>query len=113
MKEFTIPVRPQPKQRPRVGKYGNVYTPNETQEYEALVKTYAQRAGIEMTLKPVGIEVIFYFKDKRTPDLDNCAKAILDGLQGVAYKNDKQVIEQHYLLDYSENERAEVKIWEL
>jgi len=111
MKEFTIPVRPQPKQRPRKGKYGNMYTPSETQEYEALVALYAKRAGVEMTTKPVGIEAIFYFKDKRTPDLDNCAKAILDGLQGTAYKNDKQVVEQHFLLDYDDNERAEVKIW--
>ncbi len=35
------------------------------------------------------------------------------GLQGTAYKNDKQVVEQHYLLDYDDNERVEVKIWEI
>ena len=60
MIQFTIPVRPQPKQRPRKGKYGNMYTPSETQEYEALAALYAKRR-LEMTTKPVGIEAIFYF----------------------------------------------------
>lgn len=111
MVEFTIPTRPRPKQRPRVGRYGNVYTPQQTKDYEDMVALYARQAGAKLTEEPIAIEATFYFKDKRIPDLDNCAKALLDGLQEIVYKNDKQVVEQHFFLDYSEDQRTEVKIW--
>ena len=40
---FEIPGRPMPKQRPRVGRYGNIYTPRETKAYEELVGTVARK----------------------------------------------------------------------
>lgn len=33
--------------------------------------------------------------DTMTPDIDNIAKAVLDGLNGIAYDDDKQVVELH------------------
>lgn len=110
MIEFTVPGRPKPKQRPRMGKGGNVYTPRETKNYERMVGWYALQAGAKVTDKPIGLEAVFYFRNKRTPDLDNCVKALLDGLEGVVYKNDKQVIEHKYRLEYDLNERVEVRI---
>ena len=108
---FTIPGRPRPKQRPRLGRGGNVYTPRATKEYERLVGWSAVQAGVKSIEGSVGIEAVFYFKNRKTPDLDNCVKALLDGLEGIAYKNDRQVVEHRYRLEYDQHERVEVRVW--
>jgi Holliday junction resolvase RusA-like endonuclease len=65
----------------------------------------------------VAVDIDAYMKGKRVPDIDNLAKAICDGLQPVAFENDKQVkhleITLHSVTDKAE-ERAEVTIkrWE-
>lgn len=38
---------------------------------------------------------IEYSPDTLKPDLDNIAKAIMDGLNGIAYEDDAQVVELH------------------
>lgn len=40
---FEVLGRPMPKQRPRVGRHGNIYTPRETKAYEELVGTVARK----------------------------------------------------------------------
>ena len=98
-----IPGKPQGKQRPRKGRYGNIYTPNETVLYERLVKMCFEQAK-PSNFKPyegaVVVEIAaFFFKAKSNkmkhcilkPDVDNITKIILDGLNGTAYNDDKQV----------------------
>jgi Holliday junction resolvase RusA-like endonuclease len=48
---------------------------------------------------PIEVQIGAYFKrppttslDFPVPDVDNIAKAVMDGIQGVSFKNDKQVI---------------------
>ena len=48
------------------------------------------------------------------PDCDNVIKAILDSLNGVAYKDDNQVIEINFIKKYSlkKDARIEVELWD-
>lgn len=80
---FTIPGCPVPWERvtPR-GAGGRTLTPARTRNYEAAVAGYARAAGFRRPKPPVAIWIDCYFPDRRHRDLDNIAKAILDGLQG-------------------------------
>ena len=102
----SIPGRPQAKQRPRVGRGGHVYTPKETREYEQLVAHTWRAAGGVCLPKGTPAEVtIHVYKDRvevevgvaeglpptARADLDNLAKSVLDGLNGVAFDDDRQI----------------------
>ena len=41
--------------------------------------------------QPVELSIVLHPRDKRLMDIDNCAKAICDSLQGYLYENDQQV----------------------
>ena len=43
------------------------------------------------------------------PDTDNIAKSILDSLNGIAYKDDKQVVKLN--VDKRYNEEPSVRVW--
>ena len=111
--KFQIPGTPVAKGRPRfarVGGFTRAFTPAKTHRFESLVALAAQAAGVEMMDGPlcVTIRAIFPMKGsplKRStrpaawkttkPDIDNVVKAILDGLEGVAFKADSAVVEIH------------------
>ena len=114
---ITIPGRPVPKGRPRVGRSGRkyvVYTPRKTRDYEQAVG-FTARAACKVPMKgSLAVKIRLYFRKKgRIPDCDNCTKSILDGLNKIAYEDDRQV--QHLEVDiYRETpERAEVEIMPL
>lgn len=105
---FIVPGKPQAKQRPRVGKGGRIYTPRETAEYERLVAHAWDAADGEQIPRDTAVRVeIEVWKDRievtvcpaegrrhtARADLDNIAKSILDGLNGVAFEDDRQVAE--------------------
>lgn len=105
---FFVPGRPVPKARPRIGKGGRMYTPALTKAYERLVAAYcmAARGGREPLSGPVRVEIdATYRLPKRghregdwhtgRPDLDNVVKAVLDGVNGVAFADDSQVCVLH------------------
>ena len=52
-------------------------------------------------------------RDGRIGDVDNYAKSILDGLNGVAWEDDRQVVELHIYRHTERPQRAEVRIQEL
>lgn len=92
MIEFTIPGQPIPKGRPRFGRNGSVYTPKTTIAFEKKVKLSALAAGVKQLSGPIQISTEFYMKDLRRVDADNILKAVMDALNGVAYKDDSQVM---------------------
>ena len=78
---FEIPGRPMPKQRPRVGRYGNIYTPRETKEYEKLVRWVAKCAGCKPLKGPIAVKPHLFLRG-RSGDVDNYCKSILGGKNG-------------------------------
>lgn len=113
---FEIPGPIKGKARPRVTRVGITYTPKETVQYENLVKLCFReaqaKAGIELLDKPVRASLEVYYEIPKStskskqgamlldriyptkkPDADNIAKIVLDSLNGIAYKDDSQVVE--------------------
>jgi crossover junction endodeoxyribonuclease RusA len=116
MIRITVPGRPVPKARPRLGVRGRkafVYTPPATKEYEKLVGWVAKATGCRPVKMPVAVALDVYIKRKL--DADNIAKSILDGLNGVAYEDDDQVVElliRKHKVKRKEEERVEIEIRE-
>lgn len=114
---ITIPGRPVPKGRPRLGVRGRtayVYTPTATKEYEKLVGWVAKASGCRPVEGPVSVSMYVFCRGKM--DVDNVAKSILDGLNGVAYEDDDQVVELHiwkYRVKNAAEERVEIEIREV
>ena len=92
---FTVDGPPIPKARARSARNGRLhYTPSRTREYEATVGVAFIREAFSAgwsRSKRYAVTVEAFFADKRSRDLDNVAKSILDGLNGHAYKDDSQV----------------------
>lgn len=110
---FTVPGRPRGKGRPRaayLGGHVRMYTDRNTVEYEREIAKAYRAAGGDIHDGPVSVFVHCVFPvpqsvNKRTremmlsgemwpnnkPDGDNVLKAVLDGLNKVAYHDDTQV----------------------
>lgn len=110
---FTVNGPPQPKERARATRSGRHFTPTRTRKYEELV---GEVAGL---LRPPDwcldaiyhVEVRSFFPDRRPRDADNVAKSVLDGLNKILWRDDRQVVrlvsEKHLDRD---RPRAEVEI---
>lgn len=60
------------------------------------------------------MELKAYINGGRPGDVDNIAKAVFDGLNGVVWYDDRQVAEMHvYRFVKQEKQRTEIKIWPL
>ena len=117
----------------QTGQVTEYIRPKKTKRYEYLV---AQSARLVFNEKPlesyirVSIRAFFAIaksdsKKKKqaklanqlrpamTPDADNIAKAVLDGLNGVVYADDKQIVELKVIKAYAEVPRVEVTIEEI
>lgn len=116
MREFTffIPGPPKGKARPRVV-HGHAYTPESTVQYEKQVQQAWRKVAGEWKAEktqPLALFVSAFYpvpashsKKRREqeltnfelptkkPDIDNILKIVMDGLNGVAYDDDKQVVE--------------------
>ena len=102
--EFVVYSKPQGKARPRFTRQGNrAYTPKETKLYEQqIAKAYRAAAnGFSFGDKPVEIWITAVMPKAKTskkeyptikPDIDNIQKAVFDGLNGIAYNDDKQIL---------------------
>ena len=107
--KFTIPGPAQAKQRPRVNRNtGRIYTPGATSKYEKLVKeSYGDNPRFEDQF--ISVKILFkfevpksYSKKKRSEalagnlrptkaDIDNYIKSVLDGLNKVAFLDDRYI----------------------
>ena len=131
--EFFVPGPPVAKGRPRMTRAGHIYTPKKTHDAEALFRLYA-RTNLNRATGPLSMRVRFgmpipksYSKKKRQaiqagefhhdkkPDLDNLLKLVLDALNGVAYEDDKQVIDISACKFYAESvgTTVQLKQWEM
>lgn len=96
---FTVQGRPVAKGRPRFGR-GRAYTPGITRAWEEAVGWAYKESGGPLFRGPV--EVGLVFRAYAWPgDLDNLQKALLDGLNGLAWADDRQVrvLEARLIID--------------
>jgi len=108
---LTIPGEAVPKARPRARiipgqKFAHMYTPTRSARFEDRVAYIAQQAEIPIIEGPIGVEIHAFFAWPKAkllktgtrarawmpekPDVDNLAKAVLDGLK--AHFKDQQVV---------------------
>ena len=110
---FFIPMKAMPKERPRfvrLGKFIRTYTPNKTQHYEKKVRDVYLAYTKDRLLGPIEANMTVIFEppkslskkkrlalldqpctNKKSGDIDNLDKAILDSLNGTAYEDDASV----------------------
>lgn len=62
-------------------------------EYRERVAWAAKAAGVHPTDKRVSVRIEVFLYGGREGDLDNYQKTILDALNGVAWRDDRQVVE--------------------
>ena len=115
MIKLTIPGRPVPKARPRLGytrKKAIIYTPESTRNYEEVVGIIGKMACKEPLTGPVAVEIRAFTSAKM--DADNIAKSALDGLNGITFIDDDQVVDLRVLklkVKREQEERVEIDIW--
>lgn len=119
---ITIPGKPRGKGRPRFAQVGHAYTDDMTAAYENLVKMAWVKEHPVRFGGPVSVCVVANYqipasKPKKLqarmrsgeivptvkPDLDNVVKAVLDGLNGVAFLDDKQIVKLTATKQYSDD----------
>lgn len=134
---FTIPGQPQGKGRAKIVKIGGfsrMATPAKTVAYEGLVAHAAQTAmdGRPMLEGAVSVELDLHCQvpaswSKRKqaaalagklapttkPDIDNVAKAVFDGCNGVLWRDDVQVVRLSVVKRYSAAPGVAVKVVEM
>lgn len=135
MQKIIVTGQPQGKLRARHGKNywtgkPQTYTSEKTKAYEQLIAIeYKRQRGEHYGDSYVRLGVLAYYgipkswtKKKQQqaregalrpsvkPDVDNVLKAVLDALNGVAYKDDTQVVEEFARKYYSDSPRIEIYI---
>lgn len=115
---FTVPGKPVPKGRPRLGQNKHTgksvaYTPASTKSYESIVGWEARAAmrGAEPLQCPVKMTVDIYHRLKG--DVDNFGKAILDACNQIIFKDDDQVVSltvRKFKVVDKQDERVEVAV---
>ena len=129
--EFDVAMVPVGKGRPRFTRTGHAYTPAKTRNAETLIATAARAAmnGRTPVEAPVSVFVMAYFpipkswpKEKREraachlispqvkPDADNCLKLVLDAMNGIVFKDDKQVFCVSFTKHYSAAPRLKILV---
>ena len=134
MIEFTIPGKPIGKGRPRFSRQGGfvrAFTPEKTVNFEQLVAWTAKQAignapafahACEVVIEAEFLPPSSWSAKKRqrasegmehhlvSPDADNLAKAVLDGLNGTVWVDDKQVVCLTVKKRYGTSDRTNVLI---
>jgi len=136
---FTVYGKIRGQGRPRAvskGKFATVYKPKEDRLYESkIVAAYIEDLHNPEPFGEVPLELLVWAyyevpksfsgakRDKalcqdptfptKKPDADNVLKSIFDSLSGVAYPDDKFIVDAHIIQRYSTQERLVVSIKEM
>jgi Holliday junction resolvase RusA-like endonuclease len=136
MLHFHIDGDPVPKGRPKftsIAGFMRTYTPKKTVDYELTVRAAAKAAmgPTDLLETPVGVYLYIRLpipkshskkrkdaclsgqeKPIKKPDIDNLAKSILDGMNGVIWKDDSQIVSLHVTKVYASGAGVDVLIKE-
>lgn len=132
---FTLLGEPRGKERPRVGKFGHVFTPGKTRAYERDLKMeYQAQCGnyrfpddamldlriyafygipksgnkLSKELKRKGV-----IRPTKKPDMDNVVKIVADALNELAYEDDTHIVDCQVRKFYSDTPRVIVELREV
>ena len=132
---FTVMGKIVPKQSTRFGQYG-AYPSTKVKKYaEEIKRSYWAKYPLSKMVwedRTVPLEIIInvYFEvpksdskknrlwkllhgfPTKVPDVDNCTKSILDGIKGVIFPDDAQIVSQTTNKLWSEDSRVEITIRE-
>jgi len=133
---FTVEGNPVPKGRPRFarrGKFVSTYSPKTTVDYESKISEAAKQAmGSSEPLKTpiaayiyITLPIPASYTKKRTADclkgferptkksdIDNYCKAVFDGMNGIVYVDDSQIVSLHSTKVYGTIGMVEVLVKE-
>jgi len=132
MVKFVVYGKPVPKARPQFSRmHGKMrtFTPQTTVDFEKLVKEEAKKHFSAPLEGAVSVYLSFFLPrpqhliwktkpmpaihcDKR-PDIDNLAKSVIDGLTGIAFKDDGQISSLHLVKRYHAGDkepRVEIEV---
>lgn len=123
------------KGRPTFSTRGGVkraITPAKTRTFEKYVSLMTRQVFKEPFKKPVKVKILVKKKPPKSwskkkqreaiageiaatakPDLDNYAKSILDGMNGIAWIDDSYIVELLQRKEYAEEDGAEIRISEI
>ena len=137
--KFSIPGSPQGKARPKVVRIKTgasvTYTPDKTVRYEELTRSRYQAAAqgfqfpddaqvaVQITARyPIpkskskrikAAMLAGQIKPAKKPDCDNIVKIICDALNGIAYRDDAQIVQVQMTKEYTDEPRTDVRLWEI
>jgi len=95
---FTVPGIAVAKERHRHDG-DHTYTPRRTREFQDDVGWAAKVARVKPRNGKIAVTLHFY---GCKGDADNLAKSVLDALNGIAYRDDRQVVELHVFVERDE-----------
>lgn len=128
---FTVPGEPVPQPRPRVstrGGFARAYVPktHAVHAYREAIAAAARAAGAGVHGEPVSVVIDLVWQRPKShmrksgvkpdapvlprADVDNAAKAVLDSLNGIAWKDDSQVQRLVVEKSYGTEARTTVRI---
>ena len=134
---FEIEGKPFGKGRPRFarrGKFVSTYTDAKTKSYETTIRDAAKAAMGSSEPLETAVSVSIYIRcpipasysnkrklacldqDERPtkkPDWDNCAKIICDGMNGIIFKDDAQIVDAHVTKVYASDAGVDVLVKEV
>lgn len=133
---FTVYGEPKGKGRPQFTRTGHAYTPERTKSYEAEIVSAFRREfpdfvrwekGVPLKVRIKAIYGIPVNDSKATrnakllgqkrptkkPDADNVAKVILDALNGIAWRDDAQIVDIRTVKEYGWQPCVTVEIDEI
>ena len=134
--QLKFDIKPMAKQSFRTTRNGNKYLDPSVIKYRKTIRNMAilqmQKQKAERIEGAVNMNIIYAFRRPQSlskkernkidggktvpkttkPDIDNLTKAILDALNGIAWKDDAQVTQINVHKIWSAKDQIEIEIWE-
>lgn len=133
-KIYVIEGEPVAKATPAYNRWGGTYgkSAKKQKEYEKLIADSLMDQGAEYTEKAIFVKIRIYksylkswtkkqLKDAKEgrllavkrPDVDNYVKSIMDGAEGILFKDDSQMVHLDATKEYDEPARVEIEVREI
>lgn len=133
--KLTFNIEPVAQARPRATRMGRgirLYDPKKTADFKKQLRVLAQAEHIEPLQNALSVEIWFYRAVQKSiskkeyarrttgairpivkPDVDNYIKSTLDGLNGVLWLDDAQIVDLSTHKLYADQPRIEIDLEEL